>query len=268
MRSLKLHLLAGTLGALGMLCTMGAAHAAAELVGFPVAFDKGVLYGTVDRHDIKQLRELYANPEAVAAIRKGQPLPSGTVLTMVQYKAQVNDAGAPLKGADGKFVKGDLVGYAVMEKRAGWGVDYADSKRNGEWEYQAFTPDRKVNTKADLNTCFACHKPHAGQDFVISQARLSGTAPVAHAAPAQGNVVAIANFQFGPAKAQAKVGQAVTWANSDDSPHQVSIAGPNGHRTVVMLKGQSAQVKFDKPGVYDYQCGLHPGMKGVVEVTE
>jgi hypothetical protein len=76
--------------------------------------------------------------------------------------------GNPVKDANGRFIKSDLVGYAVMEKRAGWGTEYPEEKRNGEWEYQVFTPDRKVNEKANLNSCFECHKPHANTDFLFT----------------------------------------------------------------------------------------------------
>ena len=57
---------------------------------------------------------------------------------------------------------------STMEKRTGWGAEYPDEKRNGEWEYQVFTPDRKVNEKANLNSCFECHKPHASTDFLFT----------------------------------------------------------------------------------------------------
>jgi hypothetical protein len=59
-----------------------------------------------------------------------------------------------------------------MEKRAGWGTDYPDDKRNGEWEYQVFRADKTVNTTADLNACFGCHKPQAKQDFVFTYDKL------------------------------------------------------------------------------------------------
>src|SRR4029078_6797631 len=115
---------------------------------FPADFAKGVLYTTVDRPDNKQYRELYSTPEAIAALKAGQPIPSGTVLTLVQYKAVLNAAGDPEKDANGRFMKGDLIGYAVMEKRTGWGTEYPDEIRNGEWEYQAFKADKTVNDKA------------------------------------------------------------------------------------------------------------------------
>jgi plastocyanin len=51
-------------------------------------------------------------------------------------------------------------------------------------------------------------------------------------------------------------------------PHQVSVVGKDGQRSDVMLKGQSATLKFDAQGnIVDYICGLHPGMKGKIEVV-
>jgi hypothetical protein len=55
-----------------------------------------------------------------------------------------------------------------MEKRAGWGAEYPDDIRNGEWEYQAFKADKTPNDKAVLKNCFTCHKPYDKQDFVFS----------------------------------------------------------------------------------------------------
>src|SRR5262245_64193997 len=75
--------------------------------------------------------------------------------------------GEPVKDPNGRFIKGDLIGYAVMEKRTGWGTEYPDDVRNGEWEYQAFKADKSVNTAANLPACFNCHKPLDKQDFVF-----------------------------------------------------------------------------------------------------
>jgi len=146
-----------------------AVRAGGEKVAFPENYAKGVLYTTVDRPDVKQYRELYASKEAVDAVKAGKPMPSGTVITMVNYKAKLNAAGEPEKDANGRFIKTDeLAGIAVMEKRTGWGTEYPDDVRNGEWEYQAFKADKTVNDKANLKGCFTCHKPHADKDFVFS----------------------------------------------------------------------------------------------------
>jgi hypothetical protein len=72
----------------------------------------------------------------------------------------VDAQGNPVKDAKGRFVKGDLIAYAVMEKRAGWCAEYPDDIRNGEWEYSLFGPDGKFNDKANYKACFQCHKPH------------------------------------------------------------------------------------------------------------
>ena len=237
-----------------------------EKIAFPASYKDHVLYATVDRYDNKQYRELYGTPEAVKAVREGKPIPSGTVLTLVQYKAQVDAAGNPVKDPNGRFIKGDLVGVTVMEKRTGWGTEYPDDIRNGEWEYSAFTADLKFNDKANYKACFQCHKPHAKQDYVISLARLSGQAPgVAVAMKTGPGDVGITGFAFGPAKLTIGPGQYVTWTNGDDSPHQVTLTASQ-ERSPVLLKGQSHTQAFVAPGVYEYGCGLHPAMKGTVEV--
>jgi len=145
-----------------------AARAGGDKIAFPENYAKGVLYTTVDRADNKQYRELYATPEAIAAVKAGQPIPSGSVLTLVQHKAKLDADGNPERDANGRFIKGELVGYTVMEKRAGWGSEYPEEIRNGEWEYQAFKADKSVNDKANLKNCFTCHKPLDKQDFVFS----------------------------------------------------------------------------------------------------
>jgi len=149
-------------------------RAGGDKVVYPDGFDKGVLFTTVDRADVKQFREFYTSQAAIDAAKKGQPLPSGTVITMVQWKAKLDAQGKPEKGADGHFVKGELNGYAVMEKRTGWGAEYADNLRNGEWEYQAFTPAKAVNTAAKLNTCFECHLPKKSDDYVFLYGKMAG----------------------------------------------------------------------------------------------
>jgi len=241
-----------------------------DKISFPDGYEKGVLYAVVDRHDTKQYRELYSTPEAVKAVREGKPIPHGTVLTLVQYQAQQDAEGKPIKDAKGRFVKGKLLGYTVMEKRKGWGAEYPAEWRNGEWEYAAFTVDRKPNAKANANAknCFDCHKPHEGQDFVMSLASLSGTAPGAAKKPSGPGTVAIAEFLFGPEKITVKRGQTITWTNVDESPHQVTVQGETTLRTPVVLKGQSTALRFDHVGTYGYICGLHPGMKGAIEVTQ
>jgi len=65
-------------------------NAGPDKIAFPANYTDGVLYTIADRYDVKQYRELYASAAAVQAAKEGKPLPSGTVLTLIQYKAQVD----------------------------------------------------------------------------------------------------------------------------------------------------------------------------------
>jgi len=238
-------------------------------VAFPAGFEKWQMYQQLNRHDVKQYRELYAKPEIVQAVREGKPIPNGAVLVIAIFAAQQDAAGKPVRDAKGNFIKGKPMGVTVMEKRAGWGASVPAAWRNGDWQYAAYTPDGKPNEKANANIkgCFECHLPHAQQDFVISLAGLSGTAAGAAQRPSGPGAVAIAEFLFGPEKISVKAGQTITWTNIDDSPHQVTVQGSSTLRTPVVLKGQSTSMQFTEEGTYGYICGLHPGMKGEIVVT-
>ena len=98
--------------------------------------------------------ELFTSRAAIDAVKKGQPLPSGTVITMEDYR-------------DGKLFR-----YIVMEKRSGWGAEYPPERRNGEWEFQAFNANKSVNGSENLDRCFACHKGQTQNDFVFTLDRM------------------------------------------------------------------------------------------------
>jgi len=164
---------AGTVAALAAIVPV---RAGGDKVAFPDNHAAGVLFTTVDRADNKQFREFYVSAAALDAAKKGAPLPSGTVITMLQYAAKLDAQGNPEKDANGRFIKGNLIGYAVMEKRAGWGTEYPDNVRNGEWEYQAFKADKTVNTGANLGACFNCHKPLDKQDYVYLYDKMKAAA--------------------------------------------------------------------------------------------
>lgn len=235
---------------------------------FPQNWDKGVMYATVDRLDTKQYREFYTSAEAVQAAKDGKEIPNGTVITLAAYAAKVDADGKPVKDANGRFVKDKLVAVNSMQKEAGWGNDIPAAVRNGDWIYQSFTPDGQVNDKANLTACFQCHLPFAKDQYLTNLAKLAGKFPaVAAVAKAVGPTdVAITGFMFGPTAIKVTAGQKVTWINGDDTPHQIAVTGKD-QRSDLMLKGQSASLQFDEAGNIAYICGLHPGMKGTIEVA-
>lgn len=237
-----------------------------DKVNFPNNYLKGTLYATVDRADIKQYRELYASPGVIEAVRAGKPIPSGAVLTMVQWSVLQDDKGVALRGADGHLVKKDILANFVMEKRAGWGAEYPPELRNGEWEYATFLSNFEFNPKANYKSCFECHRPHGKMDFVMTMSKLAGKFPAASALlKAPRGDVNIASFAFMPAKISAAAGKPLKFLNADDSPHWILVQGAP-QKTEVLLRGQTLSMTFDKAGAYNYICGLHPTMKGTIEV--
>ena len=236
---------------------------------FPENWDKGVMYATVDRPDTKQYREFYGPAEAVKAAREGKPIPDGTVLTLAAYAAKLDADGKPVKDANGRFIKDKLVAVNSMQKKAGWGADIPAEIRNGDWIYQSFTPDGKPNDKANLTACYQCHLPFAKEDYLTNMAKLAGKFPSNAKAEARSGPteVAINGFAFGPGAIKVTAGQSITWTNADDTPHQITLVGGKAQRSDVMLKGQAATMKFDEAGNIAYICGLHPTMKGTIEVA-
>jgi len=141
-------------------------------VSFPKDFTAGVLYATVDRPEFRWVLELFAPAEALAAARKGEPLPYGTVLTVRRFSVRLNAEGMPVRDAGGRFVKDELLGFSVMEKRDGWGADHPPALRNGDWKFRTFTPAGQNDRTTDLSVCLQCHKKQDKQDFVFSRIRM------------------------------------------------------------------------------------------------
>jgi len=238
-------------------------------VAFPENWSKGVMYATVDRPDLKQYREFYTTPDVIAAAKAGRPAPDGAVIALAAYMAQLDAAGTPIKDANGRYMKGNLAAVNVMQKKSGWGEEIPAPIRNGDWVYQSFTPDGKANDKANLTSCYQCHLPFAREDFLTNLAKLKGSFPsdakaMVKSGPTE---VAIAGFAFGPGALRVAAGEKVTWTNADDTPHQIALVGGDARRSELILKGQSASMQFDVAGNVAYTCGLHPSMKGTIEVA-
>jgi hypothetical protein len=143
------------------------AHADREKVDFP-AYQGHVLYDVLDQPDVGEIREAYIDPESLKKYQPGQPFPSGTVLTMPTFKALTNENGNFVRDVNGRLVRGRLDRIVVMEKRTGWGSEYPEVIRNGEWEYNRFRPNGSWDMTADIKGCFQCHKPFEKIDFVFT----------------------------------------------------------------------------------------------------
>jgi plastocyanin len=76
--------------------------------------------------------------------------------------------------------------------------------------------------------------------------------------------VAIQNNAFSPKELSISVGDTVTWTNNDSMLHDVDI--DNLPKSPEMHQGETFTQTFDKPGTYNYDCDIHPFMKGNVIV--
>lgn len=119
---------------------------------------------TIDRPDVKQIRDIYMNP-AATQVKAGEPFPQGSRFVMEIYAAATLPDGTPRLEGD-RLVKGPLMHVYVMGKEANWGADVPEASRNGNWIYSAFKPDGTPNTPL-VGTCRVCHTPLKREDYVF-----------------------------------------------------------------------------------------------------
>jgi plastocyanin len=79
-----------------------------------------------------------------------------------------------------------------------------------------------------------------------------------------GQLVRIEKCVFGPTVLHVSPGTVVNWTNEDPVPHAVTGIGW-GSTNLTYSSGTISQ-RFTTPGIYPYQCYLHPGMSGIVVV--
>ena len=118
---------------------------------------------------------------------------------------------------------------------------------------------RAINRRVELKVTDAA--AGAGAAVVVAP---MGPAPASAPAAASGTAVTIAQFAFVPETITVPVGATVTWTNTDlDTPHVVKF--PDA-ASGMLNQGNNFSRTFGTPGVYSYQCGVHPYMTGKVVV--
>ncbi len=79
--------------------------------------------------------------------------------------------------------------------------------------------------------------------------------------------VGIANYRFEPAEVRIAPGDTVRWTNREKrTSHSVLFPAEGGRESERMFPDESWSRRFDQAGRYEYTCGPHPEMKGVVVV--
>ncbi|HXE40933.1 MAG TPA: plastocyanin/azurin family copper-binding protein [Azonexus sp.] len=88
------------------------------------------------------------------------------------------------------------------------------------------------------------------------------------AAPAQEtSEVRIEAYQFRPPEVRLRAGDSVRWVNREKrTSHSVVFPAEGGLESERLFPDESWERRFDQAGRYEYHCGPHPEMKGVVLV--
>ena len=165
----RLTLALAAVTALGSIAA-GIAFAGPDRVIYPEKFQSEfVMFNTIDRPDLKAVRLVFINKAADAAAKPGQALPDGSILIVEQRKAKLDEKGELARDAAGRLIPTDeVMTILAMEKQKGWGEAYPADKRNGDWEYNVFRPDRTPNLAVKMDGCFACHQNRAERDFTFT----------------------------------------------------------------------------------------------------
>ena len=77
----------------------------------------------------------------------------------------------------------------------------------------------------------------------------------------------MAGRSFSPTAIKAKVGDVITWTNSDTLPHTATLRDDPACTTETLASGAAGSLTFSAAGSYPFFCKLHADMTGTIEVT-
>ncbi|MBV8702202.1 MAG: cupredoxin family copper-binding protein [Acetobacteraceae bacterium] len=78
--------------------------------------------------------------------------------------------------------------------------------------------------------------------------------------------VAIDSFAFSPTPLTVARGTTVTWENRDDIPHAIYCPALDLH-SHQLDTNETFGHRFDQVGTFDYNCSIHPHMRGRIVVS-
>lgn len=90
------------------------------------------------------------------------------------------------------------------------------------------------------------------------------SSPSTTGTPAPSASIAIKNFAFEPKVVTIVKGGTVTWTNEDSAQHNVVFGAET---SPTLSTGGTYSKRFDTAGTFDYNCGIHPTMRGKVKVV-
>ena len=84
--------------------------------------------------------------------------------------------------------------------------------------------------------------------------------------PSGAVTIRMADIKFDPDKATAKAGQKICWVNEDTFDHDAVAESGASFKSELFGKGETFTATVDKAGTVQYQCTIHPGMTGEIQV--
>lgn len=82
-----------------------------------------------------------------------------------------------------------------------------------------------------------------------------------------GDVVSMQNLRFKPDHVQVAVGQKVTWRNDENIGHDVKADSGARFSSKTFDKDGTYSFTPTTAGTIKYECTLHPGMDGTIDVV-
>jgi hypothetical protein len=113
--------------------------------------------------NLNDIRAILGNAVAMKAFRDGTlPFPDGTIIARLAWKDTPSDENNAVFGRFQSFVAGPATNVQFMVK---------DTKKyagTGGWGFGQFEGGRPNHDGVLLKTCFPCHGPAKGHDFVFT----------------------------------------------------------------------------------------------------
>jgi hypothetical protein len=114
--------------------------------------------------DLNDLRAILGNAAAVKTFRDGKfPFPDGAIIARLAWKYEPSAENNAAFGRSQSFVPGAATNVQFMVK---------DSKKYAAtrgWGFGQFANGKPEGDAAMLKTCFPCHVPVKGRDFVFTR---------------------------------------------------------------------------------------------------
>jgi Cytochrome P460 len=114
--------------------------------------------------NLNDIRAILGSSVAMKAFREGTlPFPDGTIIARLAWKDTPSDDNNRAFGRFQSFVAGPPTNVQFMVK---------DTKKyisTGGWGFDQFEDGKPTSDEAILKTCFPCHQPQKGRDFVFTR---------------------------------------------------------------------------------------------------